>query len=88
MARSSKLWKIKAYFSIFLTKIFNTPTSGNEAKSAQAFYFLIFDLMIFIRFRFVIRFEVGARGGTRTPTPFGLRTSNVRVYQFHHPRKL
>ena len=29
---------------------------------------------------------IGARRGTRTPTPFGLRPSNVRVYQFHHPR--
>ncbi len=30
--------------------------------------------------------SIGARRGTRTPTPFGLRPSNVRVYQFHHPR--
>lgn len=26
----------------------------------------------------------GAQGGTRTPTPYGTRTSNVCVYQFHH----
>src|SRR5213080_4307238 len=26
-----------------------------------------------------------ARGGTRTRKPFGIRPSNVRVYQFHHP---
>src|ERR1041385_4708230 len=26
----------------------------------------------------------GAEGGTRTPTGFPIRPSNVRVYQFHH----
>ena len=26
----------------------------------------------------------GAQEGTRTPTPFGIRPSSVRVYQFHH----
>jgi len=26
-----------------------------------------------------------ARGGTRTRKPFGIRPSNVRVCQFHHP---
>ena len=26
----------------------------------------------------------GAEGGTRTPTGYPIRPSNVRVYQFHH----
>ena len=28
--------------------------------------------------------KAGAQGGTRTPTPYGTRPSNVCVYQFHH----
>gem|GEM_PF-6286870 len=28
--------------------------------------------------------NIGAQEGTRTPTPFGIRPSSVRVYQFHH----
>lgn len=27
----------------------------------------------------------GARRGTRTPTDYSIRPSNVRVYQFRHP---
>jgi hypothetical protein len=29
-------------------------------------------------------FGDGAQEGTRTLTPFGIRPSSVRVYQFHH----
>ena len=29
-------------------------------------------------------FRIGAEGGTRTPTGYPTRPSNVRVYQFRH----
>lgn len=30
----------------------------------------------------------GAQGGTRTRTPYGIRPSNVGVYQFRHPGRV
>ncbi len=61
-------------FEIFL------PETSARALRFESWIFLVFSSCIFSR-NFCIN---GAQGGTRTPTPFGIRTSSVHVYQFHH----